>query len=224
MIAQPKTDCPYFDRGTCQIAAQIHPDHQPTPIPAAVCEACSTSPHPRQVNMHTIAIVHRGLRQSDPKRAAEFRKKHAPLLRSEMAEVNELARWRRNRAALAGHTVKIITWEERVAAVEAGKGPGSQLWNLLRDDFGVEHTADCPCLGTAEWMNRIGPDGCREQRAECVKKIKEGKAKVFGRWRDYINAAATGARRGAVRYVKITDPIGSVVDEAIRRADVALAE
>jgi hypothetical protein len=111
--------------------------------------------------------------------------------------------------------------QKRELAIAEGTGPGSQLWNMLADDFGIDHKPNCPCLSTAERMNSLGPEGCKENRRELIRAIKEGKALYS--WRETVFAAIKGTASGAIiSYINPFDPLGSLIDEAVRRAEAAV--
>jgi hypothetical protein len=104
---------------------------------------------------------------------------------------------------------------QRLAAVLAGTGPGSQLWHLFAD-LGVAHRTDCACLGRAEQMNRWGVAGCRLARAEIVQWMQDGSTQ-YG-WGTVVTAAAKAVFSGLAFRLSLADPYGSLVDEAIRLA------
>ena len=106
---------------------------------------------------------------------------------------------------------------DRVTKIVAAHGPGSQLWKLLEEDFGIEHKPNCPCLKTAEDMNRLGAVGCKRERARIVSVLKDGQALYS--WREVIAAGLKATTTGGLTYVNILDPLGSLCDEAIRRAE-----
>jgi len=109
---------------------------------------------------------------------------------------------------------------ERLEAIANGRGVGSQLWRLL-ESLGVKHNPTCPCLGFAEQMNAWGVAGCREHRAEIVDHMRTH-AKSYG-WGTVATAAAKAVLTGVAFRLSILDPYGSLVDEAIRRAEAVPA-
>lgn len=115
----------------------------------------------------------------------------------------------------AGEGLRAI---KRLRTIIEGIGVGSQLWKLL-ESLGVKHTTDCTCLIWAELMNSWGPAKCRESRAEIVEHM-ESSAKSYG-WTTYIYASLKVVVLRLMFRISITDPYGSLLDEAIRRAELA---
>lgn len=97
----------------------------------------------------------------------------------------------------------------------ATSGPGTELKGLL-SELGLTTTSGCGCDDKARQMDAWGIDGCRERRAEIIAWLRDAKSQVGSSW-DII--AAVG--RAVVRMLPISplDPYGSLVDEAIRRAE-----
>jgi hypothetical protein len=98
---------------------------------------------------------------------------------------------------------------------KTGGLPGTQL-RLLIEDCKLKGDADCGCTQLEARMNQWGPDGCREHRAEIVAQLTRNYRKVT--WTEKLYAG-----RGLLRekWFRIADPVGSFVDEAIRRAEAA---
>ena len=97
-----------------------------------------------------------------------------------------------------------------------GTGVGSQLWRLL-EELGIKHTAICLCLDWAERMNSWGPIGCRLARPGIISHL-ESSAKNYG-WLNFVKAATMTVISGLVFKINPLDPYGSLLDEAIRRAE-----
>jgi hypothetical protein len=96
--------------------------------------------------------------------------------------------------------------------VPTGLQPGTELRQLLKE-IGVKVS----CQGCRNWearMNKWGPDGCREYRTEIIQRLKEA---VSGT--SWATVLTTGAGLLGKSYFSILDPFGSLVDEAIRRAE-----
>jgi len=104
----------------------------------------------------------------------------------------------------------------RLEAILTGSGVGSQLWRLLTE-LGIEHKPSCSCLDWAERMNAWGPKGCRLARPEIVRHMKDS-AKNYG-WSDVGKAVAKAIASGLALRLSVLDPYGSLLDEAIRRAN-----
>ena len=83
-------------------------------------------------------------------------------------------------------------------------GPGTELKKLLAS-WGITDSPSCPCNARAAEMDRNGVAWCREHRAEIIGWLQEGAA-AWG-WAAKLAAKAM--------------PIGRLVDEAIRRAELA---
>lgn len=93
-------------------------------------------------------------------------------------------------------------------------GPGTELRKLLKD-IGVK--VNChECRVWAMQMNRWGPDGCREHRAEIIARLKE--AANESSWHTVFTAAGGLITKP---WFSLRDPYGSIVDEAIRRAETS---
>jgi len=101
----------------------------------------------------------------------------------------------------ASHPSKPQT--DRLAAIQASAGPGSQLWRLL-ESLGVQHKSDCACLTRAEQMNAWGQAGCREHRDEILTWMREGQDR-FG-WRDKLTAATRAVTTGLAFRLNPLDP------------------
>lgn len=183
--------CDQRRNGVCGVASELA--RQPVTPHRSACELCLRSSQPRALNRYTLAIAVGALLRSDPAAAAALRQKY-----EEGMAVEQVA--------------------ARLAAILAGTGPGSQLWRLLKS-LGVRHTPTCPCLGFAERMNAWGVAGCRLARAEIVEHMRTH-AQAYG-WGTFVQAAGRAVLTGLAWRIDLTDPYGSLVDEAIRRAEAA---
>lgn len=107
---------------------------------------------------------------------------------------------------------RIVSREEKPAPPQGG--PGTELAAILKG-LGVEQCL--PCQGRAKRMDEWGIEGCRANRAAIVGWMKEGLS------RQGVNvalwAAALAVRSGLAFRLNLLDPLGSLVDEAIRRAE-----
>lgn len=72
----------------------------------------------------------------------------------------------------------------------------------------------------AERMNAWGPAGCRKARVEIIQHMQKS-AKNYG-WLEIGAAVARAIGNGLAVRLSITDPYGSLLDEAIRLAETAL--
>ena len=117
---------------------------------------------------------------------------------------------------------------DRLRTISAGTGVGSQIWRLL-SEIGVHHDPDCDCLSWAERLNEWGVAGCRLARAEIIEHLQDAR-KQYG-WVRSIQAAARAAAQaardlatGQRPWLNPMDPYGSLVDEAIRRAELPITD
>jgi hypothetical protein len=99
-------------------------------------------------------------------------------------------------------------------------GPGDHLHRILLM-LGFSPSSGCGCKDRLTKMNTTwGVDGCRERRAEIAQWLRDGA---------YKNLTVASLRKAAARAVtsglafKLSplDPFGSLVDEAIKRAEQA---
>lgn len=183
--------CPHLKDGTCTIATTLA--QKPVIPHATACDFCTTKAEPRQqMNQVTVSI-------------AVAATAGTPLQRELLKLYGFwLARSQNN--------------QDRLQKIMQSHGPGSQLWRLL-ESLGVRHTADCQCLTRAEQMNAWGPAGCRLARAEIVEHMRTH-APAYG-WATFVQAAGRAVLTGLAWRIDLTDPYGSLVDEAIRLAEVA---
>ncbi len=105
------------------------------------------------------------------------------------------------------------------ALVQPDGGPGTELSELVKG-YGIGIDATCGCYAYARQMDRWGVAGCRGRRAEIVRYFG---AKVKGAsWREKLRAVVRAAG-DALAGGFVPDPAdvpGSLVDEAVRRAEV----
>jgi hypothetical protein len=98
-----------------------------------------------------------------------------------------------------------------------GYGPGGELKNLFAS-YRLTGAQGCGCDQYAEQMDRWGVEGCREHRAEIVARLEAARGQLG--WTEHLIATAHALKQVvAGGFVpSTTDPCGSLVDEAIRRA------
>ncbi len=89
----------------------------------------------------------------------------------------------------------------------------------LLASLGVVTTNACSCKGRAKQMDQWGVQGCRSNRDEIVKWLQEEQDKRG--WAATLSAAVMIAVNGLP--LNPLDPMGSLVDEAIRRAEAHLS-
>ncbi len=195
--------CDFRDGTHCAIAAQIAGLDRVTTASDAACEYCTTrTTPPRQRNKVTYDLAAAALRLAGRGQDARELMKSAPDIYPPAPSSSE-----------------------RLRAIEAGHGVGSQIWRLLAE-IGVHHQPDCPCLGWAEKLNAWGVAGCRLARAEIVQHLRDERQR-YG-WARSIVAAAHAAVHAAADiaagrrpWLDLLDPYGSLVDEAIRCAEAS---
>ena len=193
--------CASLVNNTCQVATDLvgHPVH----CHPSSCSACTALPNPQTVNSMTVSLAAGSLYRANQPAAAQ----------ALLAKHPEHVTVHRNPA---GHSESVNA--KRLAAIESGTGPGSELWRLL-ESLGIQHTATCKCLSLAERMNDWGPVGCRAARADIVDQMRIN-AQQYG-WAAVAKAATAALVSGLAWRLDPTDVYGSLVDESIRRAQAA---
>jgi len=114
--------------------------------------------------------------------------------------------------------------EPRQPPKSAVRGVGWHLAQII-ESLGMTPRGGCGCKALAREMDRLGPDKCRRNRSLFVEKL-ETNAKRYN-WGDVATAVANAAKNAAVAAVHLErvwlpnplDPYGSLLDEAIRRAE-----
>lgn len=139
-------------------------------------------------------------------RANNFRRKHGLELLTWAPDV--IAGW-------AGQRDSIPVSIPRTPSKPRGR-PGSEL-KAIFDELGVAIPGCEGCTGTAARMDAAGVIGCREKRAVFLAEIKD-RAKDVPRetWRAGVFMAI---RTGWAFSVDLFDPISSLYDEAVNRAE-----
>lgn len=94
------------------------------------------------------------------------------------------------------------------------EGPGTELKALLKS-LGIEATEGCSCNKRMRLMDEWGVQGCRDRRAEIVAWLQEERDKRG--WGAVLSAAVLGVSQGL--WLNPFDLLGSLVDEAIKRAE-----
>lgn len=94
-------------------------------------------------------------------------------------------------------------------------GPGTELKKMTAE-LGAKYCSSCE--GTAHWMDTLGVEGCRRERAAIVERINANRKKLP--WVDQLELAAKAVTHVFEWQLSPLDPIGSLVDEAIRRAEI----
>lgn len=124
--------------------------------------------------------------------------------------------------ALNQQRLRGMTKEDFAAELAKGKppkepcpdaGPGTELKARLAE-LGITDTDDCGCDAKVCQMDRWGVAGCREHRRDIVGWLKAQQMRRG--WGAKLTAAAVAVRQP---WFRLLDPLGSLVDEALRRAE-----
>lgn len=102
------------------------------------------------------------------------------------------------------------------ADVDIDNGVGTEFAALVAR-LGFEAGPQCRCKALMNRMNAIGVDGCRRERDLFVATIRDN-AKAWG-WGSFAVAIAKAVVTGLALQIDPTDPIGSLFDLAIERAE-----
>lgn len=121
----------------------------------------------------------------------------------------------RSYASAAAKPTKVQREEVREEPAPA-EGPGTELKAMLLE-IHAKPKIGCGCEKMAQDMNRWGVEGCRNRRATIVATLRANAAKL--NLLELAKAAFGGVTASWVGAIKLTDPLGSLADEAIRRAD-----
>jgi len=193
-----KPGCPHLT-DTCEVAAGLSGVRTcPKPHPG-LCVLCEHQDSPRGANWVTVSLGARGLEKCDPAKLTSFLAEYSSLI------------------PFLGDPAIKEAWEGRLRVIRDGTGVGSQLWQLL-ESLGIRHSAGCSCLKLAERMNALGPAGCRRNRAELAADMQTNAA-AYG-WTTVATAAAKAIASGLAFRLSVTDLYGSLLGEAIRRAEM----
>ena len=184
--------CEQLQNGICRVATSLA-GRDVSPAESA-CKYCLSLERPAQINEVTVSQALAALR-SDPDASSRVLAAHGAHLKREHPAAEN---------------------SSRLQAIATGRGVGSELWRLL-ESVGVVHTPACPCLRLAEEMNRLGPPGCREQRAVLV--AQGGVSAAQYGWTTMVRAAIKSVGNGVVWKINPLDLYGSLLDEAIARAE-----
>jgi hypothetical protein len=98
---------------------------------------------------------------------------------------------------------------------DTGTGPGTELKAMLK---GLGFSTCGKCSETAKRMDEGGPSWCRSNRFTIVARLVEAR-KAAG-WLEKLRATGLALSSGLAFSLDPLDPLGSLVDEAIRRAEV----
>jgi hypothetical protein len=105
---------------------------------------------------------------------------------------------------------------QKVMAWKLNKGPGTEL-KLMNAELGIKPAENCSCNRLAAEMDWLGVEGCRKNRQKIVEGLKENSTKY--KWTDFLMAGLLSATCSFATKIKPFDVYGSLVDEAIKRAE-----
>lgn len=108
------------------------------------------------------------------------------------------------------------SWRMNCPLGAGSPAPGTHL-HLLISELGGKPTSGCGCTAYAQQMDSWGVEKCREQRAEIVEHLR--KAYKGTSYAELTKAIAKSVTSGLAFKLNPLDPLGSLVDEAIRRAE-----
>jgi hypothetical protein len=111
--------------------------------------------------------------------------------------------------------------EEPIYAWPPGHGPGTELKKIL-ESLGIQSSPTCDCRSKASQMDLWGVEGCRENRETIIEWMRAGQGR-WG-WKDKLAASAKAVTSGLAFKLNPLDLFPSLIDEAIRRAEVAILE
>jgi hypothetical protein len=93
-------------------------------------------------------------------------------------------------------------------------GIGTEL-KLILESLGLKGYSGCKCKAIAGWMNRIGLQGCLENREVILAKLRKAQEDLG--WLDEKKAQFLGLIKGLAFKLDKNDPAPGLLDEAIRR-------
>lgn len=102
---------------------------------------------------------------------------------------------------------------EKLKPIPPPDGPGSEMYKLIRE-LGIEKTDNCGCGALVAQMNEWGIEGCLgEHRDEIIVAVNQNYHTLT--WLETFNAGWRGKWT-----INIFDPIGSILEESCRRANI----
>lgn len=110
----------------------------------------------------------------------------------------------------------------RAGARDTSHLPGSILGAMLKAAAPTRKAGCGVCAEMVRKMNGWGAAGCREHRAEIIQQLKDSYDEMSALER--LQAVAGFAVSGLAFSINPLDPFGSLVDEAIRRSELATAD
>lgn len=104
-----------------------------------------------------------------------------------------------------------------VAPLPESRGVGAQLWRLAKS-LGISFRSVAACLPLRKELDRLHPAACRRERTRLVAQLG---AHAAEHWIAPEETAAAALARGLPWRLDLRDLYGSLLDEAIRRAEAA---
>lgn len=95
-------------------------------------------------------------------------------------------------------------------------GPGTELKKML-SAMGMEPAPGCSCRDRMKKMDAWGPEECRKRKQEILGWLRQEYEKQG--WGSKVSAGWKALTSGLALHLDPLDPFGSLVDEAIRRAE-----
>ena len=105
---------------------------------------------------------------------------------------------------------------QTIHAWPPGYGPGTELKAILAS-LGIQPSPTCDCRARANQMDLWGVEGCKANREQIIKWMRDGQQR-WG-WKDKLSATAAAVKTGLAFKLNPLDPFPSLIDEAIRRAE-----
>lgn len=96
------------------------------------------------------------------------------------------------------------------------KGPGQELREIFAS-IGIKPKKTCKCSAITQWMDEIGVDGCKRDRNAIVREICAGIKNYSAS--EVAFSIVRMVESGLSMLISPLDPIGSLYDVAVRRAE-----
>lgn len=126
-----------------------------------------------------------------------------------------------------GYVAKAAQWRRNCPQAQAERptrapgGPGTELKQILEQLGFKLGSCTAGCEARVRQMDHWQPRGCRQRRSTIVGWLSEGAARAG--WQATAWGAAAAALHFADFWPNPLDPFGSIVDEAIARAETRRA-
>lgn len=151
--------------------------------------------------------------------AARIAQLKDPAYHNRIAAITEARKRPVLRPAVQRKVQAVGSRSEKTARCKPTGKVGSELAALLKQ-LGIDSKwCSTGCNGYSKLMNAWGCDGCRQRRAEIVQRLEQ-QQRAAG-WSVTAKAAGMALVSGIAFEIDLTDPLGWLVDEAVRRAEAA---